>query len=391
MMTSFFSLRHHAWCLMMAAGAIALCVWPAAQAQPSKDAAGGCAVHTSGYLAGDDYILNYTGGCKDGLAHGEGQAVWSLKYSENKKITWKGRFNQGVYQPPPLPDAKGSLLSRGKVVFELGDLPAAGGIGGARLNAIAGFEMTDYASACRPDSLYITAPSAQGLEQDDSVQALMRGALNQLRKRCGAAWAVTGKGGRASAGLRVQLLDKHDLTPDRYQNLPDAVATGYVPMEGDGPVQNYNNRAANRVKQQQEAQSAQAERDATLARLKGFFDRSGGQAWVPLGQVAQNPFRYADQVVVGAARLVEVVSPTLAIVEPVGGDWSRLLVEGRGIAQWEPGSRLIAVKARGRLEAPDKHQGLVRLELVAVETCKTGHCGDWLDVGRNVLQPGSRP
>ncbi len=371
--------------------AIALCAWPAVQAQPSRDASSGCAVHTSGYLAGDDYTLAYTGGCQDGLAHGEGQAVWSLKYSESKKITWKGRFNQGVYQPPPLVDAKGRLIARGKVLFELGDMPGAGNIGGARLNAIAGYEMTDYASACRPDSLYVTAPSAQGLEQDDNVQALMRGAVALLRKRCGAAFEVNDKQGRPKSGLRVQLLDRHDLTPDRYQNLPDAVAHGYAPLEGDGAIQNYNNRAANQARRQQEAKTAQAEREATLARLKTFFDRHGGQAWVPLGQVAQNPFRYADQVVVGAARLVEVVSPTQAIVEPVGGDWSRLLVEGRGIAQWEPGSRILAVKPRGRLEAPDKNQGLVRLELVGVEACKAGNCADWLDVGRNVIQPGWRP
>jgi hypothetical protein len=64
-------------------------------------------------------------------------------------------------------------------------------------------------------------------------------------------------------------------------------------------------------------------------------------------------------------------------------------VDNPAVAQWEPGSYLLAFKTVGR-ETIGGFQGDLMLELVGFERCATGNCSDWLDLPRS-LQAGDRP
>ncbi len=273
-------------CLAMATAATI--VTTPARAEPIQDAAGTCAVQGSHYLK-KEYVLRYTGGCKAGLAHGEGEASWLLRNYENTRYTWKGRFNEGVYQPAPASQAVGRIVGRDKVAFDVGDVPAASGLRGARLHALASHGQTDPADACRPDSLVVTLPNGDGIDQEEAAQGLMRAAMAKLLASCGGKLKEEGRSSRVGHRVDVQVLPA--LGVDGNGNVLDVSANAWVPANASEPLQSYSNRVASKLREEKAQAENKAAREATLAKLRAAFDKDGAKAWVWLPELAQNPFR----------------------------------------------------------------------------------------------------
>ena len=140
-------------------------------------------------------------------------------------------------------------------------------------------------------------------------------------------------------------------------------------------------------------QQPDAQKQANAQRLQAFAKPLGAGIWVSLNVLAQNPFRYQDQLVLTAVKLNDVVAPTRARVMAVGGGYqsSFALIEGEGLAKWEPGARVLAVKVLGRLPNTDADlpAGL-HLQLVGQLPCAQGDCGDRLSLP-NPLRDGEAP
>jgi len=84
-------------------------------------------------------------------------------------------------------------------------------------------------------------------------------------------------------------------------------------------------------------------------------------------------------VVVTAVGLERVISRNSTLVRDVTKrTGTRAVIEGDKVAQWTNGAHLVAVRAIGRIREGKDNGGLVRLQLVASESCREYDCLDWL-------------
>ena len=366
----------------------ALCVLSLpAQAAPLKDPTSGCGVVAQRYLGSNDYIFQYQGGCKDGLAQGAGKATWTLRYAQSAKpVVWDGMFDHGVYLPPP----KGVVRARewqpergsGTVLFDLGPLPALAGIAAARMQVEATSSLTDFPEPCMPRRLWVTNAPAAAMATDGVAQALLLSAADKLKAHCNNAVRQAGKRELMQPLVEVRVVSTPELESDQYGNPGSVVASAFVPMQAGAAIERYSNQAATQQRsQQQKAQDSDA-REANVQKLQAFFKKHDAKGWAALGDISQNPFRYADRVVVTAVQVDDVFTPTRVIVQARVGRYDRVhavldAAAGQGMSQWTPGSRLLAVRVLGRI-GETEWKGLPRLQLVGSESCAEHDCSDWL-------------
>ncbi|MDR1967342.1 MAG: hypothetical protein LBQ32_01440, partial [Burkholderiaceae bacterium] len=359
-----------------------------AWAAQHKDPASGCAVVAPRYLASSDYSFQYQGACKAGLAEGKGKAIWTLRSSPQNHVVWEGRFSAGVYLPPPqgIVSAREWSGPRGgndTVVFDLGTLPAQSGISAVRLEVEAASELTNYPDPCKPGTLWVVNAPAAALTADAVAQPLLVSAADKLKARCGAALQQPNQRGQAQyTHLQVRAVATPRLEGDQWGNPGPALVTANVPLVAGAAMEAYNNQAASQQRQQQQQADAQSERQANAQRLRAFFKTHQAQGWSALSDIDQNPFRFSGQVVVTAARLGDVLSPTRVWLEARGDGWlyATAILDGPGIAQWKPGWRLLAVRVTGRIKDETYLNGQAQLQLVGSEACTESQCADWLNL-----------
>lgn len=353
-----------------------------AHAAEIRDAAGGCAVIAPPYLGTHDYILSYQGGCSNGLAEGKGRATWALRNSPGNKDEWAGRFSAGVYLPEPSDGLKARVLHGEDVLFDLGALPKIQGMS-PRLAVEATGDLRQYADPCKPVTLYVLQADSPALATDDVAKQLLRSAMDKLKARCGDdRLRERGRPGGEHTQLRVRAVPQPELGTDRYGNVTGVVTEGVVSLDPGKDFIQYSNEAASQQRQRKEREERDAQKQANAKDLKAFAKPTGATVWVSLASLGQNPFRYQGQVVLTMARLDEVVSPMRArVIGHSGYQSTYALVEGDGVAKWEPGARVLAVRVVGRLPNTDADlpAGL-QLQLVAQLPCTQGDCGDrlWL-------------
>jgi hypothetical protein len=371
---------------------LALAVGLASQAQAAqhKDAASGCAVSAPAYLASSDYVFSYQGACRDGLAEGQGKATWTLRNSPSHREEWAGRFSAGVYLPEPSQGLKARALRGDNVLFDLGPLPKLEGMS-PRLAVEATSELTRYPDPCKPDTLFVLQADGPALVSDDVAKQLLRSALDKLKLRCGDdRLRERGRPGGERSHVRVRMVPQPDLETDSYGNPKGVVVEASLPLDVGKDLAQYSNSVASQQRQRQAREERDAQKQANAQRLQAFAKPAGAGLWVGLNALAQNPFRYQDQIVLTAVKLNEVVAPTRARVMAVGGGYqsSFALIEGEGLARWEPGSRVLAVKVLGRLPNTDADlpAGL-HLQLLSHLPCAQGDCGDRLSLP-NPLRDG---
>lgn len=347
-----------------------------------KDPDSACAVAAPSYLASSDYVFQYQGGCKDGLAQGQGRAVWSLKSLPSNKVVWDGPYSQGVYLPPPKGVVSARWLANESALFDLGPLPALPGIAAARLQANSVSDLTNYADACKPRSLWVVNAPLAALVNEDVAKSLLQSAVDKLKVHCGPALNLRDKRGDDRESIAVQVLDTPEVTLDRYRNPPSAAASGFVRIASAAAPEQYHNTAASQKRMQQATSQDQQARQANGQKLQAFFAKHQAQGWAALGDIAQNPFRYANRTVVTAVQLGDVLSPTRAVVSERNGGAG--VLDGNGLAEWPAGGRLLAVKVLGRLDDP-AYKGFAHLQLVGNEACSERDCQDWLRLSAPLL------
>lgn len=355
-----------------------------AQAGTIKDAGSGCAVVAQGYLASNDYLFQYQGACKNGLAEGKGRAAWTLRHAPSKQVVWEGRFSGGVYLPAPDAGLSAREWGRDAALFDLGPLPALDGLPATRLKVDARGDLTDHPDPCQPRTLWVVNAPMAAMAEERNAEALLRSAVDKLKARCGSELGRKGDPTRSESQrqrLSVRSVFTPDLETDRFGNPISVVAEAHVSTVAGEALQHYTNSAALQQRQQQAKQQRQGEQEGNQRRLRGFFQQHQAQGWASLSDIAQNPFRYEGRVVVTQVQLEEVLSAKQATVSArdTGHRYGSVyaVLDGEGLAQWKPGARLLAVRVQGRRgEQPFKDAA--QLQLVAAQACAEADCGDWL-------------
>ncbi|MDR2155989.1 MAG: helix-hairpin-helix domain-containing protein, partial [Burkholderiaceae bacterium] len=345
-----------------------------------RDSGSGCAVAAPLYLTNNDYSFQYQGACKAGLAEGSGKAIWTLRGSPQNRVVWEGAFSAGVYLPPP----QGIVSARAwsgsdTVVFDLGALPAQNGVPAARLEVEAASDLTDYPDPCKPHVVWVVNAPTDALADDAVAQALLASAADKLKARCGKALSEQSRAGQERTHLTVRAVATPRLESDPWGNPGPEIASVRVPLAAGVAMQGYVNQAATQQHQQQQQALERGERRANARRLRAFIKTHRAQSWAALEDIAQNPFRFNDRVVVTVAYIGEVISPTRARVEMRSDGWryAHAVLDGDGIAQWPSGPRLLAVRVTGRIKSDDYLDGQAQLQLLGSEACAEPRCDDW--------------
>jgi hypothetical protein len=352
-----------------------------AQAAEHRDPTSGCVVQAPSYLASNDFIFSYEGACRNGLAEGQGKAIWTLRYSPQNRHVWAGRFNNGVFLPEPSQGLSARVLKDETLLFDLGALPKLKGLS-PRLAVEASGEMTEAADPCQPYTLWVLQGSGEALEADDVAQTLLRSAADKLKLRCGMDRLLAMPRSTAQrTHLRVRVVPQAALELDRYGNPQGTIVEANVPLQPNQALEQYSNQVAAKRREEQARAERQLAQQANAQRLQAFAKPAGAQVWASIPALAQNPFRFQDQVVLTAVSLDEVQSPQRARVTGLGrmGSYQFATLEGEGLGRWAPGSRVLAVRVLGRLPATDElHPSGLRLQLVAELACAERDCSDRL-------------
>ena len=358
-----------------------------AHAAPEGVTTGGCEVLASGQLRSNEYIAHYEGGCKNGLAQGEGKATWRSRYSEAAKpIEWQGRFTQGIFLAER--QALGAKrVDSTRVLLDMGPLDAPKGAKTkGRMWVESRVDGKLPASACmQPVSVQV---SANGTLSDET---LAKGWLNNAWAR----WLAICSQGAADAlkgrNLRVQLHDGTGWTPDSNGNIPGSAVQAVRPFtlsasaKPEDAWQQYSNRAAREQASATRDKQVADEMQANKARILAFAKKTGASRFVELAALEKNPFRFGDEVILVAVRIAAARTPVEAVVRSARSDrydWSRVLLRGP-IAQWDEQGRVVAVRVKGR-STEDQTRDAVILEMVEAQRCEESNCADYL------LMPGRR-
>ncbi|MCL2716227.1 MAG: caspase family protein [Alphaproteobacteria bacterium] len=362
---------------------------PAAPAPGHDVAATACRVVASEHLDSEKFAFQYQGGCKAGLAEGRGRASWSLwEAPERTEATWEGRFAGGIYLPDPPGIVSARQAGRNnarkyEVFFGLGSLPPQAGIPAAKVTVETRSELTSYADPCIARRVFVSNVPLAALASDSVVQAVMAAAVEKLRTRCGEEITRVSRSQRPQlrprSHLDVLVVATAEVGFDSSGDPDSIVAYGDIPLTPGETLRNYGNQVAAQLRKAEVQKKDEAARKLNAQRLRGFFQAQQARMWVQLGTLDQNPFRYAEGVVVTAVALDRVVSRSSALVSDIHpGSGVHAVIEGARVAQWARGARVVAVRVLDRVRAEDENGGRVRLQLVASESCAEEHCEDWL-------------
>jgi sRNA-binding protein len=377
---------------LLLAPLLAAALTSGASAAEHRDPTSGCVVQAPRYLASNDFIFSYEGACRNGVAEGQGKAIWTLRHAPQKRHEWAGRFSSGIFLPEPSQGLTASVLKGENLLFDLGPLPKLKGLS-PRLVVQASGDMTQAADPCKPDTLWVLQAGGGSLESDDVAKPLLQSAVDKLKQRCGVDRLQALSTTTTRTHLRVRGVPQAALELDGYGNPQGIVVEASVPLQPQQELQQYINQAASKRRQEQARAERQQAQQANAERLQAFARSAGAQLWAGMPALAQNPFRFQDQVVLTAVHLDEVQSPSRARVAGLGrsGAYQFATLEGEGLGRWAPGARVLAVRVLGRLPATDElHPSGVRLQLVSELRCEERDCSDRLFLPRP-LEDGAAP
>ncbi|MBF5003091.1 hypothetical protein [Diaphorobacter caeni] len=362
---------------LLAQGAIA-------HAAPEGVSTGSCDVLASGQLRSGEYIAQYEGACKNGLADGNGKATWQSRYAQSAApVVWQGKFTQGVYLADPQTLGTKRVDST-RVLLDTGPLDAPKGAKAGRLWVESRVEGKLPPSICQPLSLQVSANG--DFASDDLAKGWMDKAYARWLSICKASGADALKGRQ----LRVLLHDGTGWSPDSYGNIPGGVAQASRPISATAEAaphtwQSYSNRAAQQQASAQRDKQQAEQLQANEKRLRAFAHKHGATRYVELRALEKNPFRFGDSVILVAVRMHEARTPIEATVRSANGgryDWSNVLLRGP-IANWDEQGRIVAARVKGR-STDDGTRDAVILEIIDSQRCEASNCEDYL------YMPGNR-
>ncbi len=374
-----------AWCgaALLLAGALGAAVLPAGVA--AQQVTVPCQVRSAGLLANlSNYLPNYQGACKNGVAQGQGTAEW--RYANEPQlpapVVWKGRFDNGIFI-----SNKAVLAAKPRdsvnMLLDLGPLADSDGKGG-RLWVEAMLDGTKPADVCQPKALHLLVDVHASLASEQVSRQWLQSAYRHWQRACTAA----DRQGKAPLGLvRFFIYPGFELSADKNGNMPDATVRATASLQGAEPLfQSYTNNAA--MEQQQKAGEADQVKEyaANEKRLQALARQYGASRVVDLQALDKNPFRFDDQVLLVGVRTLRVLSRSSATVRSAhrdGWNYTTALAEGADVAKWGEDSRMVAVKVKGR-STDVRTQDSVVLQVLGSQACNIGDCQDYL------LLPGGK-
>jgi hypothetical protein len=244
-----------------------------------------------------DYLVRYQGSCRNGVANGQGTATWLYRWAEGKvHSTWTGTFIDGIFVgKQPIRAVTGLPGDRFLVPLQGHAL---------RVLLLSRSEQTGALDLCKIEKVLVDAGAgadALVLDDDDVAKEALLKAAAAARSQCPQA-------GRLSLEIHAA-----PVAPDANGRIQNPLVTAVV-SDGGNTLANYSNRASDA--QRRAAQTARrADRDlASRTRFIDFSRRHGLSTWVLASQVDKNPFLFGGQRVGVLVQLVQMRSPTQAVV-----------------------------------------------------------------------------
>ncbi len=370
-----------AWCIALASLAA-----PVA-AQTPEGVTLPCQVRASGsMLSPSNYLLKYTGGCKNGFAQGDGRAEW--RYANDASlapVVWQGRFDNGILLTPKAVVAAKPRDAR-NMLLDLGPLASSAGRGG-RLWVESALDGKLPADACRPQVLHVLVDVHANLASEQEARQWLQAAYQHWLRACPQGHADPKQPGKAAANAQLKIYQGFELAPDANGNVPGALVSAMASLQGTELVfRSYTNNAA--IAQQQKARDVDQTQElaANEKRLKAMARKYGATRVVDLKTLDKNPFRFDDQVLLVGIKPTRVLSrnqATVRLAHRDGWDFTTALAEGADVAGWNEDSRMLAVRVQGR-STDVRTQDYVQLQVLGSQACEISDCQDFL------LMPGGQ-
>lgn len=242
-------------------------------------------------------------------------------------------------------------------------------------------------NVCSSHKVLIQAPGDAFSNQRAS--ALFNLAAQRLFQLCGGK-VLMGKQPRDSEprlrdAVMGEWLDAAGFQAVLAQQNSKTVFTQRVELVSPAPAR--NDEWDERQKTQLRTMTAMAE--ANLPRLRSLFGKYKIDAWVPLADLAKNPFAWSGKTVLSAARPQRAMSESeMAVSDPRarGYDAASLVLTSASAGQWNDDSRLVVLQPGGRYQ--DKADQAAVAKLLESLPCKEVDCQDLLLIPGPPAKPG---
>jgi hypothetical protein len=329
----------------------------------------GCKVWQPAQLHAPDFIPNYTGGCKGGMASGKGHLDWLNKYASMRvSQSWEGYFSDGVYA--------------GNVPFNFAIEPEArsneyivhlGSVHGGDVVIFASNTRDGMMDLCGTQMLGVSLNAITPATDDAAVKQAMIDAAQSLGKFCPTTPRPTVQVNAYGEPFQI----------DAHGQRTAQIASARLDWETHRLADYSNNASADlRAKQRSADQSASLVDEHK--RFDNFSRRNGIAAWVTASQLDANPFKFEGKTVGIIVQLERMVTRDTALVSgSLDGDGGT--VQLHGINPDFPDNEhtvMLAVKVAHRepiAGSDDKTPAFTGVTRLDSAVCSQQGCSDWLE------------
>jgi len=332
----------------------------------------GCRVWVPAQLHSPDFIPQYVGGCKDGLASGKGHLDWLNRYASMRvSVAWEGYFADGVFVgTTPLETRIEPQPNATEYVVHLGSVP------GGDVVIFPGNSRDGSMDLCGTYMLGVSLNASTPASDDAAVQQAMTDAGLKLAARCPTT-------PRTSVQVNAYA---QPFTIDDHGQKTAAIAAANLNWTTH-QLQGYSNQVSSEIRSRQRSADQAAKLADARQRFDEFSRRNGLSTWVTTSQLDSNPFKYSGKNVGVIVQLTRMVTRDTALVSgAVEGGGADVLLHGV-----DPNfpdrdhAVLLAVKVGEREPLPgdpDRRPALTALQRLDSAVCADPACSDWLGWAR---------
>lgn len=335
-----------------------------------------CRVHGPSRLAstGDsgtsDYIPHYTGECRNGVAHGQGQLEWRMRWTPGRnRAVWEGRFVDGVFVGTQSVDHVAALPGDRYLILLADDRAR-------RVWLVSRSGQFDPVSVCDIDRVVLDAnPAAKRAALEPGDDAKVRALIDAAAKRVVAHCPETTE-------LLFEVYE-HAFRLGPNDNWPtDAFATARVSGfdSGDAAIADYSNQVSDRARQAQRVGDRAARLQAQSDHVRAFATTHAIAAWLTSTEVDRNPYAWQGQRIGMLLRLDRMIDANTAVaVQATHRDSGFVVVTGITPTTLSGPATALALDVEAeRVTLSGFAQPLAQVRLIAAEPCSDGDCSAWL-------------
>lgn len=265
-----------------------------------------------------------------------------------------------------------------------------GAVDGVPAFALATKPDVDAPNVCSSHKVLIQAPVDAFSSQRAS--ALFNLAAQRLFQLCGGK-VLMGKQPRDGEprlrdAVMGEWLDAAGFQAALAQQNSKTVFTQRVDLVSSAPARDDDGEA----RQQTHLRNMTTMADANLPRLKALFAKYRIDAWVPLADLAKNPFAWSGKTILSAARPERALSENeMSVTDPRarGYDAASVVLTAATAGQWTDASRLVVMQPGGRYQGKTDQAAVAKL--IEALPCKETDCQDLLLIPGLPTKPGMPP